>query len=79
MQKSSLKLYFATFLFTLSLASFTFAGEVHCPLTDPPPPPPGDGDTGRIAVVINPDSSVKDNYQFLTGFWELFTFNTIQK
>jgi hypothetical protein len=55
--KLSLKLYFPTLLLALSLASFAFAGDVHCPLTDPPPPV--DGGTGRMAVPVDADILLK--------------------
>ena len=68
MQKSSLKLYFATFLFTLTLASFTFAGDAQCPLA-PPPPPLTDGDGGR-AVIVNQDV-FDENINFIKDFLSL--------
>lgn len=71
MQKSSLKLYFFTLLLTLSLTSFTFAGEVHCPFTDTPPP--SDGDLVTAPVIVNTTPSVNGTYQFLKGFWEVLT------
>ena len=48
MRKSFFKLYLVTFLFILSLASFTFAGDGQCPVA-PPPPPPEEG--GRMVVT----------------------------
>jgi hypothetical protein len=76
MQKSSFKLYFATILFTLTLASFTFAGEVQCPIAPPPPPPTGIGNGESVPVIINTNPSVRGSYQFLKRFWDLFTQNT---
>ena len=75
MQKSSLKLYFATFLFTLTLASFGFAGDGHCPLTEPPPT---EGESGRVTVpiIVDTNPTVKSSYQFLKGFWEILAQNT---
>jgi hypothetical protein len=69
MQKSSIKLYFATVLFTLTLASFTFAGDGQCPLVSPPPPVPGHEST---PVIVNTNPTVGSSYQFLKRFWELF-------
>jgi len=71
MKRSSLKLYFATILFTLTLASFTFAGDTQCPA--PTPPSNGGGTGGRIAVV-NQDvfdvniKLIKDFLSFLIKF-----------
>jgi len=73
MQRSSTKLYFATSLLTFALASFAFAGNGQCPLTDPPPPKDGD-DTGLVIVNTNP--SMGDSYQFLKRVWELLAQNT---
>jgi hypothetical protein len=73
MQKRSLKLYFATSIFTLLLASFSFAGNGQCPLTEPPPE--GDGFTSA-PVIANTNISVESTYQYLKGFWELFTQQT---
>jgi hypothetical protein len=74
MKKSSLKLYFAASLLTLTLASFGFAGDSHCPLTDPPPPAEGEGGPGLVMTNTNP--SVNSNYQFLKGIWEYLTQST---
>jgi hypothetical protein len=73
MQKGSLKLYFATFLLTLILASFSLAGDVHCPLTEPPP---DEGGRASVPVIVNANPTVKDTYQFLKGFWEIFAQST---
>jgi hypothetical protein len=67
MQKSSLKLYFATFVFTLALATFTFAGEGHCP--DAPPPAPGDD--GRLSVQVVEVKSAPADSQILKNIWDL--------
>lgn len=74
MQKSSLKLYFATLIFTMALASFAFAGNDHCPLTEPPPSEEG----GRVTVpvIVDTNPSVKSTYQFLKRFWEILAQNT---
>lgn len=69
MQKKSLRLYFSTFLLTLTLASFSFAGEGHCPIA--PPPPDDDQESGRVIANTNPSGG--DIYQFLKGFWENLT------
>jgi hypothetical protein len=69
MQKSSLKLYLVTFLFTLLLVSSAFAGDGQCPLTDPPPPPPGEGRGVSATDNTNPAETI--GYQFLQGFWEI--------
>ena len=71
MQKSSLKLYFTTFILTMSLASFALAGDGHCPFTDAPPP--GDGELVTAPVIVNTTPSVNGTYQFLKGFWEVLT------
>lgn len=66
MQKSSLRLYIATFLFTLTLASFTFAGDTQCPLAPPPPPPPdGNQGNGGIAVITHDVFNIKSFNDFL--------------
>lgn len=74
MLKSSLKLYFVTLIFTLTLASFTFAGNDHCPVDGTPPP----DEEGRnvTTVVVDTNPSVNDTYQFLKGFWESLAQNT---
>jgi hypothetical protein len=72
MKTSSSKLYFATFILTLTLTSFGFAGDVHCPFDGTPPDE--DGRNAPVVTDINP--SVSSNYQFLKGFWELLTQNT---
>jgi hypothetical protein len=74
MQRSSLKLYFATLLLILSLTSFGFAGNIQCPLTDPPPPTEGEG--GPELVISNTNPSVNSTYQFLKGFWEFLAQST---
>jgi hypothetical protein len=73
--KNSLKLYFATLIFTLAMASFSFAGEVQCPIAPPPPPPDEDG---RVATPIIADTNpaAGDSNQFLSGFWEFLTQST---
>ena len=74
MKKSSLKLYFATFLFTMAMTSFTFAGDIHCPIAPPPPP---DEDGRMVAPIIaDTNSTAGDSYQFLSGFWEFLTQST---
>jgi hypothetical protein len=72
MKTNSFKLYFTTLLLTLTLASFTFAGDGQCPIA--PPPPEGGG--GMPPVVTNTNPSVADTYQFLKGFWESLAQNT---
>jgi hypothetical protein len=69
MKKSSLKLYFATFLFTITLASFTYAGDTQCPLV---PPPPG---TGGRAAMVNTKDVITDSFKYIKdflGFWIRF-------
>ena len=73
MQKSSLKLYLMTLIFTLAMASFTFAGEVHCPIA---PPPPDEDGRGSTPVIVNTNPSEGSSYQLLKGFWEFLTQNT---
>lgn len=74
MKKSSLKLYFATFLLTLTLTSFGFAGDSHCPV-DGTPPPDEDGRNANPAVnTVNPSEG--SSSQFLQGFWEFLTQST---
>jgi hypothetical protein len=69
MQKSSLKLYFATFLFTLTLASFTFAGDAQCPFAPPPPPTDGNqGSGGRAAVIVNTNDVFNENIKYIKDF-----------
>lgn len=65
MQKSSLKLYFGTFLLTLTLASSGFAGDGQCPIAPPPPPHQG----GRMDANINPVFG--SNYISLNDFLEI--------
>jgi len=76
MRRSSLKLYLYTLILTLSLASFSFAGDSHCPLTDPPPPTEGEGDRVTAPVIVDTNPSVNGTYQFLKGFWEFLTQST---
>ena len=65
----SLRLCFAAFLLTLTLAASAFAGEGQCPLVEPPP----DDGHGRMAAPIiqttNPSEAV--GFQFIKGFWEI--------
>jgi hypothetical protein len=71
MQKSSLKLYFTTFIVMLSVTSFTFAGNGHCPDDPPPPADPG----GRMAVQVvevKPALASTDS-QILKNIWEFVT------
>jgi hypothetical protein len=68
MQKSSLRLYFTTLLFTLTLASLTFAGEIQCPLA--PPPPPVDGNGGRVAIIETKDV-LTENIKYISDFLSL--------
>ena len=74
MKKSSLKLYFVTLLFTLAMASFTFAGNIQCPVAPPPPP----DEDGRMStpIIANTNPTAGDSYQFLSGFWEILTQTT---
>ena len=73
MQKSSFKLYIATLLFTLTLASISFAGDVHCP-APPPPPPNGGGDGGRLVAVVTNDV-FNENLKYIKDFLgSLFKF-----
>lgn len=73
MQKSSLKLYLATFIFTLTLVSLTFAGEGHCPIA---PPPPDEDGFNSVPAVVNTNPSEGSNYQLIKGFWELLSQST---
>ncbi len=73
MTKSTFKLYFATFLLTLALASFGVAGDIQCPFTSPPPPQPG---RNVAPAVDNTNPSEGSDYQFLNGFWEFLAQNT---
>ncbi len=73
MQKSSLKLYLSTFLLTLILASFGFAGDSHCPIA---PPPPDEDGRGSAPVVVNTNPSVGSSYQLIKSFWELLSQST---
>jgi hypothetical protein len=63
MKKSSLKLYFATALFTLTLASLTFAGDAQCPAPTPPPPSSG----GRLTVIVIQDT-IDANFKLIKDF-----------
>lgn len=80
MNKSFSKLSLATFLLTITLTSFTFAGETQCPLQDPPPPPPA-GNGGRMAPIDNTipkgsvDISESNDHSYLQGFWEFLALN----
>jgi hypothetical protein len=65
MKKSSLKLYLATFLLTLALASVGFAGDGQCPLLPPPPPPEGVG-SGNTGHAFNA------NYMYIKDFLKFF-------
>jgi hypothetical protein len=70
MQKSSLKLYAATFIFTLALATFTFAGDSHFPVAPPPPADPG----GRMAVQVEvKPAPANTDSQILKNIWEFVT------
>ena len=71
MKKSTFKLYLATFVFTLTLTTFTFAGDGQCPIA---PPPPGRPD-GEV-VTVNTNPSVRSSYQFLKSFWDLLAQST---
>jgi hypothetical protein len=72
MQKSSFKLYFFTLVVTLSLASFTFAGEGQCPLLDAPKT-----EGGRISSpVVNIPKPTESSSQFLKAFWDFITQST---
>jgi hypothetical protein len=71
MQKSSFKLYFFTLVVTLSLASFTFAGEGQCPLLDPPKT-----EGGRMSPVVNIPKQAESSSQFLKNFWDFITQST---
>ncbi len=73
MQKSSLKLFFSTFLLTLLLVSFALAGNDQCPIA---PPPPDEDGRGSTPVIVNTNPSEGSSYQFLKGFWELLSQNT---
>jgi hypothetical protein len=73
MQKSSLKLFFGTFLLTLLLASFAFAGNDQCPIA---PPPPDEDGRGPVPVIVSTNPSDVSSYQFLKGFWELLSQST---
>ena len=73
MKKSSFKLFFGTFLLTLLLASFAFAGDDHCPIA---PPPPDEDGRGPVPVIVNTNPSEGSSYQFLKGFWELLSQST---
>ena len=71
MYKSSLKLYLVTVLFTLALASLTFAGNVQCPLTDPPPPADGDMGNGGLVIVVDTGDVLNENIKYIK---DLFSF-----
>ncbi len=68
MKKSSLRLYFATCLFTVTLASFTFAGDIQCPIV---PPPPGDGDGDGRTVIVNTNDVFNENIKYIKDFLSL--------
>ncbi len=68
MKTSSFKIYFATILFTVTLASFTFAGDIQCPIA--PPPPRGDGGDRTVIADVN-DVYIKYIKDFL-GHWIKF-------
>jgi hypothetical protein len=72
MQERSPKRLLGAVLITLALASFSFAGDIHCPLTDPPP---GEEDGGRV-LINNTNPPVKEDVQFLKGFWEILARGT---
>ena len=76
MHERSLKRFLGMVLITLVLATFSLAGDTHCPLIDPPPPVDGDG-SGLVIVSpnVNTNPTVKDDSQFLKGFWEFFSQN----
>jgi hypothetical protein len=64
MQKSFFKLYVITFLFILALASFGFAGNGQCPLTDDPPPV--DGGEGNLVQATDPNSQTDARFDLTT-------------
>ncbi len=68
MKKGSFKLYFATFLFTITLSSFTFAGDIQCPIA---PPPPGHGENGGRVVIVQ-TNDVFNVIKDLLGLWIKF-------
>lgn len=71
MQKSFFKLYLATFLFILSLSSFSFAGDGQCPVA--PPPPPLDGNQGAGGRIANPGPTeplTVGASQIIVNIWE---------
>jgi hypothetical protein len=70
MHERSLKRFLGMVLVTLVLASFTLAGDTQCP-DAPPPPKDGDG-----LVIINTNPPVKEDVQFLKGFWEILVRGT---
>lgn len=72
MKKGSLKLFLSTLLVTLSLASFTFAGDTHCPIA---PPPPDEDGRGSVLVIVNTNPSEGNSYDLIKGFWELLSQN----
>lgn len=65
MYKNSIKRYFSTLIITLSLASFSLAGDIQCPFAPPPPP---DGDDFAAAGQTHSDNG---NYRLLSDLWEI--------
>lgn len=66
MKKSPIKLYLATLLLTLTLASAGFAGDTQCPIAPPPPPPP---DEDLVVGVIG--GVFGDNYISFSNFLKI--------
>ena len=59
--KKTLRLYFGILLISLTFTSLAFAGNIQCPLDDPPPPEDGRG----IPTNTNTDQMAVSSYQIL--------------
>jgi hypothetical protein len=66
MQNRSFKLIFVSLILSLSLTSFAFAGNDHCPDA---PPPPAQGN--RVVQVVPVETS-----QLLKSFWDFIAYST---
>lgn len=74
MQKKLCKPFFASLFLSLMLTTFTFAGDVHCPVAPPPPPLPeeGRGSLPPVSDYSTLSHITKEVWNFLTENANLF-------